>query len=219
MKGLKLLCLSIWCCLQFQAAAQSFHVDDTSAVLVKTTAQSPAHWYIEVISDVATDTTLRWITHFSDIPSQWTINFDDQTMNHPVIVDNDSMDFVLHPLVDFPQKLIIGAMLNNTPGHGIVYFDLVNPANRTEFQTISYEFIVSAVAGLNPEDMPQWLTIANNQLVSSESNTVFRVFDLSGKWLADSKESLDLTWTKQPVIIHVQSDQHQAVFQWLQWEK
>ncbi len=172
----------------FQAKSQIFSFSDTSALLVKNTNQSPAHWYLEITNNCGVDTTMRWKTHFENIPAEWMINFDSQNQNWPTVMDGDSSDFVMTVSPDFPQKLIIGAMLNNTPGHGVVYFDIYDPANRTEVQTISYEFIVS-LAGLTALEELPWLAIKNGKLFITDGiPTQVDLFDLNSKLISSSKQ-------------------------------
>jgi hypothetical protein len=165
--------------------AQVFHVSDSSALLVKTTSQSPAHWYIEVFSDCPVDTMLRWkATHFDNIPPEWEISMDDQTASHSNVEVGDSADFDLPANQPFARKLIIGAMLNGTPGHGICYFDLYDPANPSRIQTISYEFIVTpatnSIAAIGKEDsFLEWK--AGMLKVKDEKEAAFEVFDGLGK--------------------------------------
>lgn len=121
---------------------QLFHFDQDSVALVKNTDQSPAHWYLEIISDCATDTTLRWKAHFVNIPAQWNINFDDQNMFYTTVLDGDSADFTLYSGLSFPQKLIIGAEFNGTPGDGSILFDIYDPDTPQDFVTIEYHYIV-----------------------------------------------------------------------------
>jgi len=164
-----------------QAKGQIFSFADTSTTLVKNTNQSPAHWYLEITNNCGVDTTMRWKSHFENVPSEWVINFDSQNQNWPVVMDGDSSDFVMTVNPDFPQKLIIGAMLNDTPGHGVVYFDIYDPANRTEVQTISYEFIVS-LAGLNALEELPWLEVKNGMVVIKDGiPTQVDLFDLNSK--------------------------------------
>jgi hypothetical protein len=199
--------------------AQVFHVDDTSAVLIKTTNQSPAHWYIEVISDVAVDTTLRWKTTFSNIPAAWDINFDTQSTNHPIIHDGDSSDFTLLTGLDFPQKLIIGAMLNNTPGHGIVYFDIYNPLTPADVQTISFEFIVSAL-GIN-ELITEGIVQLSNDVLYFENGkaTSIAFFTLDGKLVAQDKNAelfnCKLLPKQQTYIVRLIQDNKTYSFKWI----
>lgn len=199
--------------------AQVFHVDDTSAVLIKTTNQSPAHWYIEVISDVAVDTTLRWKTTFSNIPTAWDINFDTQSTNHPIIHDGDSSDFTLLTGLDFPQKLIIGAMLNNTPGHGIVYFDIYNPLTPAVVQTISYEFIVSAL-GIN-ELLNEGIIQLSNDVLYFENGKATNIafFTLDGKLVAQDKNvelfNCKLLPKQQTYIVRLIQDNKTYSFKWI----
>lgn len=207
--------LSVFC-FQTETKAQVFHVQDTSAVLIKTTDQSPAHWYIEIINDVGVDTTLRWIAHFNNIPNEWVINLDDQNTNISPVNDLDSADFVLHPWIDLPQKLIIGATLNNRPGHGIVYFDIFNPANRQDLQTISYEFIVST-SGISELYLPTWL-IQKGGIIYAESTEkcLFKVYDLSGKSLGETQNQLNINNYTGEIIVHAFSKEKNAVLRFFQ---
>lgn len=153
MKFLSAVCILF---MSFNSEAQCFHFDQTYTVLVKTTDQSPAHWYFEIFNDALVDTTLRWKTTFdANLPPQWVINFDDQDAYHSPIQDGDSSDFALFGNPTFPQKLIIGAVLNNTPGNASVYFDIYDPADPSYMVTIQYRFVVSMGSGTwNVSEMP-----------------------------------------------------------------
>lgn len=179
--------------LHFQFGfAQVFHFNDTSTTLIKTTSQSPAHWYIQVQTDLSIDTVLRWkCTQFVNVPSQWVINFDDQTTSYPSIFPGDSSDFVLKANDPYANKLIIGAMLNNTPGHAIIYFDIYDPHNPLNKQTISYEFIVTqSTNALASESQEDWLNMNGDfiQTTNGEKAT-FNVYSLSGAILLSSIEN------------------------------
>ncbi len=215
---MKHLIFSIGLLLSFSSRAQVFHVSDTSALLVKTTSQSPAHWYIEVFSDASVDTMLRWkATHFDNIPPEWEILMDDQTVSHSNVQVGDSADFNLLANQPFATKLIIGGMLNGTPGHGICYFDIYDPYNPSVFQTISYEFIVTpttnGIADLNDESFLEWKD--GFLKVKDERDADFEVFDLSGKSVVKSKlinkfETSSLP-KNQLLIIKVKLDNKQAI--------
>ncbi len=182
-----------------QVKAQIFSFEDTSTVIIKTTNQSPAHWYLEITNEIGTDSTLRWVTHFENIPVEWEINFDCQNQNWPVVLDGDSSDFVMGVYPDFPQKLIIGAVLNNTPGHGVIYFDIFDPANRSEMQTISYEYIVG-IAGLNALEELPWLELKNDKIIITDNiPTRIEIFDLNGKLIAEELTSCDFQLDKTNV--------------------
>lgn len=121
---------------------QVFHFNQDSTALIKDVTQSPAHWYLEIFNDIGVDTTLRWKCHYSNIPSQWNCNFDDQNMFHPTVLDGDSADFTLFSGLSFPQKLIIGAAFNSTPGVGSYFFDIYDPETPNDIVTIEYHYIV-----------------------------------------------------------------------------
>jgi hypothetical protein len=178
--------LVVFCFLSVSIGSwsQVFHIDDTSTTLIKTTSQSPAHWYIQVYSDVAVDTSLRWkATHFDNVPIQWVISMDDQTQSHSNVQVGDSADFLLEANQAFAKKLIIGAMLNGTPGHGICYFDVFDPDNRSVVKTISYEFIVTqstnGLLDLNEESFLEWKD--GSLCVKNGEEATFEVVDLAGK--------------------------------------
>lgn len=215
---MKNLILSVSLVLSIGSWAQVFHVSDTSALLVKTTTQSPAHWYIEVFSDCPVDTTLRWkATHFDDIPSEWEILMDDQTVFHSNVQVGDSADFALLANQSFATKLIIGAMLNGTPGHGICYFDVYDPHNPAIVQTISYEFIVTpatnGIADLKDNSFLEWKEGVLK--VKDGKDADFEVLDLSGKWLIKNKRINQLNVSDLPknqcLIIKVQLENKQAI--------
>ncbi len=206
--------------LSFHSWAQIFHVSDTSALLVKTTSQSPAHWYIEVFSDASVDTTLRWkATHFDNIPPEWEILMDDQTVSHSNVQVGDSADFTLLTNQPFATKLIIGAMLNGTPGHGICYFDVYDPYNPSDVQTISYEFIVTqstngiGAIGINDASFLEWKEGVLE--VKEDREAHFEVVDLSGKSIINNKLTNQLNISDLPknqtFIIRVKLDSRQAI--------
>lgn len=170
--------------------AQVFHVADTSALLIKTVNQSPAHWYIEVFSDITVDTALRWkATHFDNVPPEWEILMDDQSHTYSHVQVGDSADFDLPANQAFARKLIIGAVLNGTPGHGICYFDVYDPDHPAFRQTISYEFVVTdATSGMTEFTESSFLEWVNGSLrVKANREAQFNVYDLSGKGILQNK--------------------------------
>lgn len=205
--------------LSFHSWTQVFHVSDTSALLVKTTSQSPAHWYIEVFSDASVDTTLRWkATHFDNVPPEWEILMDDQTVSHSNVQVGDSADFILLTNQPFATKLIIGAILNGTPGHGICYFDIYDPYNPLVIQTISYEFIVTpATNGISvPVNDNSFLEWKDGSLkVKDDRDAMFEVVDLSGKSIIKNRLTNQLNIFDLPknqiLIIKVELETKQAI--------
>lgn len=181
MKKFGLLFLLI-CCSQ-SVFGQVFHFINTETTLVKTTNQSPAHWYIQIYSDVNVDTTLRWKAHFINVPSAWHIGFDDGTTNDDSIADLDSNDFVLFTNPPFPQKLIIGNMLHNTVGNGSVCFDIFNPEDRSNMTTICYHFIISQGTAGIAAILPESLFVKSKDYIEfiGEGKVQYVVYDGTGK--------------------------------------
>lgn len=199
-----------------RSICQVFHFEDEHTVIIKNTLQSPAHWYLEITNDCGQDTTLRWVAEFQSIPDQWVINFDAQNQSWSVVEDGDSSDFVLMVAPELPQKLIIGAMLNNTPGHGSVFFHIFDPNNRTMVQTIEYEFIISQ-AGLDELSNSRLVELRNDFLqVSNDKTTRFQVVDELGALLLDVTTAKGIALDKLPVqiplIIVVTQENRQVVF-------
>lgn len=214
---MKNLILSLSLFLSLPSWTQVFHISDTSALLVKTTSQSPAHWYIQVFSDIGTDTVLRWkATHFDNIPVEWQISLDDQTTNHQNIQVGDSGDFNLLANQTFATKLIIGAMLNGTPGHGICYFDVYDPDNLSVVQAISYEFIVTpSTNGITALDESSFLEWKDGTLrIKDGREALFQVSDLSGKAVVSNKLTNQLNFPELPknqvLLIQVKLEDKQA---------
>lgn len=184
---MKTLFSLLLCLITYQASAQVFSFQDTSTTLIKTTDQSPAHWYLEIFNDISIDTTLRWKASFDPaLPTQWVITFDDQNNFYNPVNDGDSADFTLYANPAFPQKLIIGAILNNTAGTASVYFDIYDPANPSVVQTIEYRFVISMGSGtwgteeLSGEE--QWFTQSGRSFEFPDefhSNEVV-LYDLKG---------------------------------------
>jgi hypothetical protein len=202
----------------FYSLGQVFHVADTSALIVKTTNQSPAHWYIEVFSDLSVDTSLRWkATHFDNVPLQWEILMDDQTNSYSNVQVGDSADFELLANQAFAKKLIIGAILNGTPGHGICYFDIYDPENPSFVQTISYEFIVTSstngLSSLNEDSFLEW----KNGFVKVKDGreAVFEVIDLAGERIITNELTNQFNCLNLPknqlFFIKVRLDSNEAI--------
>lgn len=191
---MKFICILAVLFLGFNSNAQVFSFVDTSTVLVKTTDESPAHWYIELFNDVLLDTTLRWKASFSPtLPPQWVITFDDQNTFYNPVNDGDSADFTLYASPAFPQKLIIGAILNNTAGSGSVYFDIYNPADPSYVQTIEYRFIVTMGSGTwGTDELAEehnWFSQSGRSFVFPEefvSNEII-LHDVSGSRVYDAQ--------------------------------
>jgi hypothetical protein len=175
----------------FGVFAQTHHFNNNSTTLIKTTDQSPAHWYIEIFNDVGVDTTLRWKAFFENVPSQWQINFDDQNNNYPNVQDGDSADFTLFVTQQIPQKLIIGAMLNNTPADASVYFEIYNPAVPAVIDTIVYHFIVSSgTQGLSDLMEQNIIDLDKNILrIINDKPTDFSVLDETGRLILSAKQT------------------------------
>jgi len=156
---------------------QNFHVVNDSTALIKSTDQSPAHWYIEVFNDVDPDSLLlRWKAHTSGVPSAWQIDLDDQDNYTTNIQDGDTADFYLHANLAFTQKLIIGATLNNTTGVGSVYFDLYEPSNPSNVVQITYHFIIT-------QGTASFIELEDNSWLSQKGNVFTFTDDAIGKEL------------------------------------
>jgi len=169
---------------------QSFHFNDTSTTLIKTTDQSPAHWYIEIFNDVGIDTNIRWKANLQNIQTGWEISFDDQNSFYPSVLDNDSNDFVMYSGLAFPQKLIIGNTLNGVSGSGSVYFDIYDPNDPSNVTTIEYEFIVSkAPTGVEESDPFSDYTLADNLLSfrPKYNGAEYRIYTINGALLSTGK--------------------------------
>ncbi len=215
MKKLLLFVSLVWGQLSF---GQAFHFEDTCTTLIKNTNQSPAHWYLEIFNDVGVDSTLRWKAHFENVPVEWNINFDSQSENWPTVLDGDSSDFTLFVSPDFPQKLIIGAMLNNTPGHGTVFFDIFDPDFPSYQQTICYEFIISAV-GLDELQSVPFASFKGNVIeITNGKETTMDVYALNGQRLLHQTGNTTFTLggcSSQPVLIYLKQDNKQYVIRTL----
>jgi len=124
--------------------AQTFTIESTKTTLVKSTSQSPAHWYLEIENNTATEHTLRWKFKRGFCPSAWVFSFDDQSNFYPSLLKGDSADFLLEAGGNGPHKLIIGNTFNESAGNGSAYFEIFDVANPSYRINIEYEFIVNA---------------------------------------------------------------------------
>lgn len=186
--------------------AQIFSFVNNSATLIKTTDQSPAHWYIEIVNDLNIDTALRWKSIFEDVPTQWQITFDDQTTFHTDVNHGDSADFALPISGTFPQKLIIGAMLNNTPANATVYFEIYDPFAPMVKDTISFIFYVSQGSANLNELLKEGIVFLDGNMLflSGEDKSDFLVYDAIGKIVNTTKDTHRLDMNSLP--------QNQALF-------
>lgn len=175
---------------------QTFGFPITSRTLVKTTDQSPAHWYLEVMNNYGSDTTLRWKTTFVNVPPEWDITFDDQNTFYNPIMNGDSADFTLYGGLTIPQKLIIGAVLNETVAHAFVYFDVYDPENPSVVKTIYFEFVVTestaSIEQVNKDD--QWYSVSNGKLyiAPAYSNERVSVYSSDGRLIKSSRGSKEV---------------------------
>lgn len=181
--------------------AQVFYFNTTSTTLIKDVSQSPAHWYIEIHSNLSIDTNLRWKANFSNIPLDWVINFDTQSTFHSPVNDGDSANFTLLSGLAFPQKLIIGAEFNGVVGNGSVFFDVYDPNVPMEVVTIEYRFIATNSAGLDEEGETSRIFIRDGKFVVPESMKGYPVvvYSIEGRelWRQDGFEEIRLPdWLK-----------------------
>lgn len=194
--------------------AQVFHFDQDSTALIKNVNQSPAHWYLEIFNDVGVDTTLRWKCHYVNIPSQWDANFDDQNVLHPVVNDGDSSDFILYSGLSLPQKLIIGAAFNGTPGVGSYLFDIYDPYTPTDITTIEYHYIVGQ-ADLNEIGSSQWLKRNGDLLIFDESivGNQIVICTFLGKTVfhGEVPQMLELPVNREGLIYRVEDKKHTLI--------
>lgn len=176
------LLIMLWLFFTNTMFAQVFHFQNTTATIIKTTAQSPAHWYLEIYNDIGIDTTLRWKADISNVPAAWTITFDDENNFYNNLQTGDSADFTLYDSLQFPQKLIIGAFTNNVPATGSVFIDVYDPANPSAAVTIEYLFIITNPVGvLTTEPAPSILKIRANKIsFFFKEPTPFRIISETG---------------------------------------
>lgn len=194
--------------------AQVFHFDQDSTAIIKNVNQSPAHWYLEILNDLGMDTTLRWKCHFDNIPTQWDANFDDQNTFYTTLLDGDSADFVLYGGLSLPQKLIIGAAFNNTPGVGSYFFDIYDPETPNDITTIEYHYIVGQA------DLQE---IPNDLIIKRTGETVHFDHSLVGKEILVCtfagrtvyqgliKNALQIPLTREGLIYKVVTESRQII--------
>lgn len=188
------------------AWSQVFHFDQDSTALIKNVDQSPAHWYLEIFNDAGVDTTLRWKCHFENIPVQWNANFDDQNNFHATVNDGDSSDFTLFSGLTLPQKLIIGAAFNGTPGVGSYLYDIYDPHTPDNITTIEYHYIVGqAFLGENQVDLEVKRQGINVYFEESIIGKEMVICTFSGKTLfqGSAPQMLELPLTHEGLIYKV----------------
>lgn len=202
----KLFLIPLFILLSCVTSAQVFHFDQDSTALIKNVNQSPAHWYLEIFNDVGVDTTLRWKCHFVNIPAQWNANFDDQDNFHPTVNDGDSSDFTLYSGLSLPQKLIIGAAFNGTPGVGSYLFDIYDPYTPQDVTEIEYHYIVGQ-AGLGEHHLEGSITrkgkLVNFDITLQGKEMLICTF--SGKTLYRGivPSSIDMPLTEEGLIYRI----------------
>lgn len=209
----RLLCILLFSPLTL--IGQVFHFDQDSTALIKDVTQSPAHWYLEIFNDTGVDTTLRWKCHYSNIPSQWNCNFDDQNMFYPTVLDGDSADFTLYSGLSFPQKLIIGAAFNSTPGVGSYFFDIYDPETPNDFVTIEYHYIVGQ-ASLSDLSTDIGFSREGGEVMFSSHliGESVKVFDFLGKCIYEGRitERLYIPTNASGLVYWIMNKEHPIVF-------
>ena len=212
-------CLIVLSCFTSSLFGQIFHFNEHSTTLVKTTDQSPAHWYIEIFTDISVDSTLRWKAFFQSIPNEWQISLDDQTNYTTNISDGDSSDFTLFSGLPYAQKLIIGATLNDQPGIGSVFFDIFDPEFPEYRDTIEFRFIISSV-GLN-ELINAGIVTFENSIIhkTTDEPTSLQVVDLSGRKLVDIADFHSFDCSSLPpgevLLISIQRGEKRYLMKWM----
>ena len=169
---------------------QAFHFNDTSTTLFKTTDQSPAHWYLEIYNDTGVDTLLRWKVDLSSSIAGWDINFDTQDTYHPNLNDGDSADFTCFSGLAFPQKLIIGNVLNNVTGTGSVKFTIWDPTSPSHKQLIIYTFVITPGATqINVQYPVEDIRYANGSIFFPTEliESTYGLFDLDGALIRNGR--------------------------------
>jgi hypothetical protein len=197
---------------------QLFYFDETETTLFKTTDQSPAHWYIEIFTNSPVDTILEWKADFSNIPAEWVINLDCQTVWFPVVNDQDEGTFVFLAEPDFPQKIIIGAMLNETTGTGSTYFTIRDPHNPSYSEQIAFHFVISqGTAEVIESDLDAPFSVKNHVLFLNQ-DVLFNgtISDVTGRTLLHIDSALkevDLRpYRNELLFISLKTDINQHFF-------
>ena len=179
-----LLCTAI----AFTAPGQAFQFQQTGTIIVKTTAQSPAHWYLEIENLCGVDTMLRWKADLSGIPAGWTITFDDQNNFNPNLQHGDSADFILFDSLPFPQKLIIGAITNNIPATASAFFDVWNPADTAAPVLLEYMFVITPVTGIEKMEALPTVNLQDGTLLLNGHRTrSYQIFALNGRLVLNGR--------------------------------
>jgi hypothetical protein len=173
----------------FGARGQAFQFTVQAITIIKTTQQSPAHAYLEILNSASADTTLRWRADCSSIPSGWVINFDDGNGYYSPLHTGDSADFTLFDSLPFPQKLIIGATTNNIPGTGTVYFDIWDPADTVAHTVIQYDFVITLPSAVTaPEDGGCSLALtATGAMLQGTCPPRWKLFSPAGQLLQEAE--------------------------------
>ncbi len=181
---------------------QSFSFQNKSFTFHRTTNHSPLHWYLSIFSNQETDINLRWKIIDYTVPSEWDLIFNDENEIYSEIGLGDSADFVLFSNLEIPQKLIINAILNDEPGKGVVSFEIFNPLNSVEKDTIHYYFFVTEGTLIveNNSSLNSFIEIANNSIkILNGIDTQFEIYNEVGQLLIrnSSDTSIDLEKLKE----------------------
>lgn len=174
--------------LTFITHSQSFYFQEHETTLIKTTEQTPAHWYLEIFSNLNKDTTLRWKSMFENIPNQWEIGFDTQAGSVVNIEHGDSADFTLMHDLTFPQKLIISAATNDTPGDGTVSFEIFDPENPVFRDTIHYHFKITQALGIKSFNNEIYEIKSNEICVLNDEKTQICISNSTGKIIYSTQD-------------------------------
>lgn len=191
--------------LSLKANSQDFYFNNKETTLIKSVNQTPAHWYIEIYSNLSIEKTLKWKAIFDNIPNEWTVNFDDQTQNHLPVHHGDESNFTLFYGLDFPQKLIIGADFNGVALNGTISFEISDPATNDK-DTIHFHFIVNPLSVEFLEDNQVFRIEKQVIKVMNHKNTTLNIVDSQGRVVQQMQaiDEFDLSLLTKGVLYFVQ---------------
>jgi len=166
------------------AKGQNFTISDTVVEISNVTNNGPAHWYTEISNTTNAPLTIIWEATQTQGPGNWEFSLappDGQLYNIAVV---DSSSFSLSANSPYPEKVLLSAAPNGSPGYGkavIVFYQEQYPN-----QSVSVTFYVTIAPNpMNVEEVHKttvkiWQTPSR---VVWKALLPYRVYDLTGRLL------------------------------------
>lgn len=121
-----------------------FTFPETQVIFNKDVTFGTVHGYLEIESDTSDTLPIKWIARIQEsMPSEWVVNFDDQTTFYPTIQSGNTDTFDLIPAQTFNRKLIIGLAHNGVADTASIFFSVFPVNSPNDSVIIEYQFRIA----------------------------------------------------------------------------